>query len=353
VRVCGIAVVLVLVATALAGAAEPKPPPTCSSGFVVVRDGHLTIIGMVRRGDLRLYACLGHGRPYEVGDDDTYIITFDGTRYLGELSIAIGGEGPADASYFVDDLRARRFVTYVPSVDTPDEIDPFRVTAAGALARDDYGIQLVRPGFRGDARLIKPLGVGNELAYTGTTLYWTDPTGNGSVARSATVGGAVAPQTHVYDLRALDVGALNHRRGRCARLRGRVVAASPLVRVVARGGVRRACAIGRRWVRALGPGALRIAGDRWLLRMTTDRAELIDARNGRVALAVPGGMREVAMGEYGALAWLDPGGRLLGWLGSSPGHPPTVLAEATDAPTALAASDRSIYWTSAGSPHRW
>jgi hypothetical protein len=225
------------------------------------------------------------------------------------------------------------------------------VTVAGVLARDDYGVQLIRPGYRGDDRLIKPIGSGSELAYVGTTLYWAERTDTGLAARSATVKGPAAPQTHVYDLRRLNIGALNHRRGRCARMRGRIVAASARVRVVARHGVRRACSVGRDWVRRIGPGALRIAGDRWLLRTTGDGAELLDARDGTFALAVSGGVRGSVIAENGALAWLDAGGTLRGQLPRAPA--PTVLAEATDAPTALAASDRTIYWTSAAGPHLW
>jgi hypothetical protein len=367
-------VVVALVAVTPAGPAHAltgaKQRVTCSSGPTIIRDGRLKIIGIGipnRYGpdEATLYACLGHRRPRVIGDEDVDFLVFDGARYYAALNIQTGGEGAADGTHYVGNLRTGRDVSYLNALLDDDlTVEPFRVTAGGALVRDDYGIQVVRPGYRGD-RGPRAIGSGHEIAYVGNTIYWTERLADDSeVARSAAVDApARTRENRLYDFRAFDAHRLLHpRRGRCASLPGTTIAASVGLRVVAqrtRTGrtVRYACALKRAWVRSLGPlagprGELRIVSDRWLLSRTGGGATLLDGRNGEVVTRVAdAGITAWTLAGNGTLAWIGSDGRLLGQAPRAAA--PTVLAEAAAAPTALASSDATIYWTSAGAPGRW
>jgi hypothetical protein len=363
-----------LLAAAGATAALPAhaaSPVRCTSGVTLVLDGRLRILGIpFRERDgavgVNAYACLGRsGRPRLVGgasqspgtaSSETPVVAFDGTRHLAAFS-ADDGEGGPSASYEVFDLRSRARTTFANGLGG-EAPHPFRVTAAGRLVRDDYGIQLIRFGFRGDARLVQPIGSGDEIAYVGSTVYWTEcPGGAPAIARSgATVAPGDTPENHVHDLAGVNPANPRGPRRGCAERRGRTIAASPHVRVfVARDAagrrVRRACRLGRAWLRSPMPGQLRIVSDRWLLAAGATGATVIDTRDGAVAVHVDGAHAAMTLTAHGTLAWLEPGGRLLAQRPRATA--PVVLAEATAAPAALAASDRTVYWTSAGGPERW
>src|SRR4051794_12349371 len=154
--VCLAALALVVLAGAPGAAARVR----CSSGVTVVQDRKLRIFGVedVRR-DVHLFACLGRRGAVTGLSDHAQIVTFDGSRYLADLDVSIEGEGGGDATYYVDDLKSGRMATFANAVFPGDEeLHPFRITPAGTLVRDDYGVQLIPRGYKGDARLIPPVG---------------------------------------------------------------------------------------------------------------------------------------------------------------------------------------------------
>jgi hypothetical protein len=350
-----------LAAVAIAPSGAAKQRVTCSSGATIVLDGRLRIFGVPfhdRYGTVGAdeYACLGRsGRPLGIGfasesqgtaSSDTPIVTFDGKRYLAALSTDDGEGGPS-ASYDVFDLRMRRRVTFAKAV-AGEEPEPFRVTAAGGLVTDDYGIQLIPRGHRGDSRFIEPLGSGGEIAYAANTIYWSDGGGAHSAPAKTTAG---MSENRVYDLRPLNPFHVRRGHGRCESRRGTTIAASPHVRVLARDGLRFACRRGSSQAHGLGPdaGELRIVGDRWLLSRTATGSTVLDMRgDGTVVTQAGGATGASTLAANGTLAWLEGDGRLLSQRPSDAA--PAVLAEAADAPTALASSDATIYWSSAGAP---
>jgi hypothetical protein len=370
---------LVVALTAVALAAAPAHARVgCSSGATVVRDRALRILGVPvpqpgRRAKVGLYACLRGGPTTAVGqagypghpaDSDVEQVVFDGHRYLATITL----RGNGTSRYRVFDLRRRRQATLARSTVTFAGPDPFRLTLSGALARSDFGVQLVPLGFRGADTELPLLGSSRsyDLAYVGSTLYWSDSANPAApiLAGSASVAApAATPENRVYDIARLGPYNLERHRDRCSSLRGRTIAASVHVRVVAQrsgGGTtqRYACAIGLGpdFVVALGPppprrGELRIVGDRWLLSRTTAGAIVIDASTGGMAARAPGAIQSLTVSEDGRLAWIDGSGRLLA--ARSHRRAPVVLAEGSDAPTALASSEETIYWTSAGAPRRW
>ena len=357
-----------MVAAVLAAAALATPPASCASARTVVLDGPLRIVGtrvptQHKRDRVGLYACLGGGRPTAIGRSgypgfsgatDVDLVTFDGARYLATITVRDSGTG---ARYRVFDLRRHRQVTIARSAATGFGEDPFRVLPTGALARPDFGIQLIPRGFRGNEASLTKLGSTRsyDLAYVGSTLYWSTSASPSSpvVAAATTVDAPpTAPENRVYDITHLGPYNLTRHPGRCEDLPGRLVAASVHVRVVAHRGARTVCGIGSNAVAPVASsGELRIVADEWLLSRDAAGARLIETANGKVVARAPGPVRSVTVAQDGRLAWIDDGGRLL--LARSRGRAPVVLAPASDAPTALAASEETVYWTSGGAPRRW
>jgi hypothetical protein len=356
-----------LAAVVVPPGAAAKQRLTCSSGITTVLDGRLRIFGVPfhdRYGTVGAdeYACMGRsGRPMGIGfasesqgtaSSDTPIVTFDGKRYIAVLATE-DGEGGPDADYEVFDLRTGRRVTFAAAL-AGEEPEPFRITAAGGLVSDDYGIQLVPRGHRGDSRFIKPLGAGGEIAYTGNTIYWTE---KGIPHSAPAKAPATAPENRVYDLRSRNAFRVTRGHGRCESRRGTTIAASPHIRVLARNGRRLACRRASAKVHALGPrtgaaGELRIVRDRWLLSRTANGATVLDMRgDGTVVTAVDGAATSSTLTTDGTLAWIDADGRLLAQRPRD--DTPAVLAEAAAVPTTLASSDTTIYWTAGGLPQRW
>ncbi len=142
--------------------------------------------------------------------------------------------------------------------------------------------------------------------------------------------------------------------GACRAARGRTIAASPRVRVYERttpsGAIRRlACRRGGdRAVRIdAGVPAPRIAGDRWLLSLGAGRpATVVDMHAGDVVTSVDASVATL-LGD-GALAWFGSDGRALAQRPA--GDAPVELAAADPAPSALASSRHTVYWTSGGAP---
>jgi hypothetical protein len=281
------------------------------------------------------------------------VVAFDGARYLATITVRDSGTG---ARYRVFDLRRHRQVTIARSAATGFGEDPFRVLPSGTLARSDFGVQLIPRGFRGDEASLTKLGSTRsyDLAYVGSTLYWStsaDPASPVVAAATAVDAPAAAPENRVYDITHLGPYNLTRHPGRCEDLPGRLVAASVHVRVVAHRGARSVCAIGSNKVAPVArSGELRIVADEWLLTRDASGARLIASSNGRVVARAPGLVRSVTVAQDGRLAWIDESGRLL--LARSHGRAPLVLAPAGDAPSALAASAETIYWTSGGAPRR-
>ena len=356
-----------MVAAVLAAAALAAPPASCASAHTIVLDGPLRIVGTRvatrhKRDRVGLYACLRGGRPTAIGQSgypgfsgatDVDVVAFDGARYLATITVRDSGTG---ARYRVFDLQRHRQVTLARSAAVGFGEDPFRVLPSGTLARSDFGVQLIPRGFRGDEASLTKLGSTRsyDLAYVGSTLYWStsaDPASPVVAAATAVDAPAAAPENRVYDITHLGPYNLTRHPGRCEDLPGRLVAASVHVRVVAHRGARSVCAIGSSKVTPVArSGELRIVADEWLLTRDASGARLIASSNGRVVARAPGLVRSVTVAQDGRLAWIDESGRLL--LARSHGRAPLVLAPAGDAPSALAASAETIYWTSGGAPRR-
>jgi hypothetical protein len=356
-----------MVAAVLAATALATPPASCSAARTVVLDGPLRIVGTRvpthhKRDRVGLYACLRGGRPTAIGRSgypgfsgatDVDLVSFDGARYLATLTVRDNGMG---SRYRVFDLRRHRQVTLARSATTGLSEDPFRVLPDGALARSDFGVQLVPRGFGGADSSLPELGGRRsyDLAYVGSTLYWSTSPDPASpvVAASATVAAPAAePENRFYDITHLGPYNLSRHPGRCEDLPGRLVAASVHVRVVAHRGARKVCSIGwNKVVPVAASGELRIVADEWLMSRDAAGAKLIATSTGRVVARSAGPVRSATVTQDGRMAWIDDSGRLL--LARSRGRAPVLLAPASDAPSALAASQETIYWTSAGEPHR-
>jgi hypothetical protein len=374
-------VVVALVAATPAGPAHALTG--CSSGTTVVRDGRLRIVGVRvpkarERDRVGLYACLGRGRPTYIGqsgytskphDVDVETVVFDGRRYLATRA----WRSFSTTTYRVVDLRRHRMVTAANApFSAPGDPHSFRVTPSGALVRDDYGLQVVPIGSHGAPKALPPIDkLADDVAYVGNTVYWSEyhPPMGPNLIRSTTVDAPVrTPENRVYDISQLGPRSLGFRRGRCASLRGRVVAATVHVRVIARrtraGGTRRyACALNWNWVRRLAPrGRLRLVEDDqgYVLSRSATSVTVLHAFNGHVVMRITGltGDRAIVsstMTSYGAFAWIERSGRLLLERPHRQGASakPVVLAAAGDAPTALAASDSDVYWTAGGEAQAW
>ena len=356
-----------MVAAVLAAAALATPPASCASARTVVLDGPLRIVGtrvptQHKRDRVGLYACLRGGRPTAIGQSgypgfsgatDVDVVTFDGARYLATITVRDSGTG---ARYRVFDLRRHRQVTLARSAAIGFGEDPFRVLPTGTLARSDFGVQLIPRGFRGDEASLTKLGSTRsyDLAYVGSTLYWSTSANSFSpvVAAATTVDApAAAPENRVYDITHLGPYNLTRHPGRCEDLPGRLVAASVDVRVVAHRGARRVCSIGGKRVAPAGverraaDRRRRVAPEPRCRRREADRYVDRQGRGARArAGAQPPSPRTAARpGSTTAAASSSP----------DRAEGPGVLAPAGDAPSALAASQETIYWTSAGAPRRW
>lgn len=360
--------------------AKKHPKVTCHSGTTVLVQGSLRLIAIpftsraegIYRGH-ELYACLGTaGRPVGVGSigadegtdsDSIPAMAFDGARYLAVNAIT-DGEGGPDSSYAVFDLETGRAGGYANGVGGFDEPPAFRVTAAGQMLTSDDGIHLVSFGNRsGSGRLLSaPAADATETALAGRTAYWTETPDKGrAITRSTTLTGpAAGPENTVFQ--PVDVPEA---RTRCDRRSGLTIARSLSVRVFQTGAKRYACREGSSTVVRLRPGqaksVLRIVNDRWLFTLdaaTTAAPQQVgtvtDMKTGTAVTTVHTDAG-VALSAWtilpnGALAWMLPGGPLLAETVSA--GAPTVLAPATDAPTALASANGTVYWTAGGAPHR-
>lgn len=374
------AVVLALALAASGPTAEAKRPRLrCNAGVTLFVEGKLRIFGVrFKTADeegYEEYACLGtHRRPLSVGlvghdngvgSSVTPAYAFGGGRYLGAYHSS-DSEGGPDASYDVVDLERRRTVLF-SNAGCCERVPGFRVASNGALITnegegDDAEVDVQLPGSRHAKVLSTPGLAATDLAVAGNVVYWTDrPHGAASAARSATLAGVPdGPEAHMLaPVRPRAKGVS------CAAARGRTIVGSRSVRVYERttsGGStqRLACRIGGpARVRAGLPGAPapRIVDDRWLLSLGVGRrattATVIDMKTGDILTSVDtrGGpaIRQATMLSDGSLAWLEVGGRVLA---QRPGDDAAVeLAAASAAPSALAASRHTVYWTSAGAPH--
>jgi len=355
----------------------------CSPGTTVVRDGRLHIVGVRvpearERDRVDLYACLGRGRATYVGqsgytskrhDIDVETIVFDGRRYLATRA----WRGFSTTTYRVVDLRRHRIVTTANApFSAPGDPHSFRVTPRGALLRDDYGLQVVPIGSDGSPKALAPIDkIADDVAYVGNTVYWSEyhPPMGPNVIRSATVDAPVrTPENRVYNVSQLGPRSLGFHRGRCATLRGKIVAATVHVRVVARrtraDGIQRyACALNGNWVRRIQPrGRLQLVEDDqgYVVSRSATSVIVLHAFNGHVVMRITGltGDRAIVSStvtSFGVFAWIERSGRLLLERAHREGARanPVVLAEAGEAPTALAASDEDVFWTAGGEARAW
>jgi hypothetical protein len=359
---------LILVALGvIAPAASGKRPRSCGAGVTLFVEGKLRIFGVPYRTSLEQgyeeWACLGGRGPQSAGLEgfdggagswDTPAYAFAGGRYLGSYSWTDGEGGPS-ASFEVDDLKTERRVSWTGAT-YEDGVPPFRVAENGALLfTDEDEIDLLAPGARRARTLSSSSAPAGDLALAGGTVYWTEhPKGAPAEAHSATLPG-IAGDTEGRMLEPIH--ARPNGRG-CRAARGRTLASSPAVRVYRRAGstVRRACRIGGGSLRIPARAPVpRIVNDRWLLVLgpgsPAAMARVVDMRTGRtvttVAAGGPGIHRATMLGD-GTLAWLEEGGRVLA---QRPNGVPVELAPADPAPSALAASRTTVYWTAGGAPH--
>jgi hypothetical protein len=355
------AALLAAVALALAATAPPADAkPGCRrSGTTLLVNGPLRIFAIsFRDSDERghdHYACLGgRGRPLRVGQDDDgpdasvermLAYSFVGGRYL---LAAIYGEDEAGqvGDYSVFDLRTRRRVS-MTDLDVDLEVGPqYGLAADGSMVIGDDGVvKLLRPG--ASSQVLSAAGVtAGDVALSGATAYWTDaPQGAPPVARSAALGGDLAPAGERLEPVEL------HRGGACTRRSGMTVLQSSRVRVVLRGAALFACRFGdARAVRLPADVAIagvRVVADRWLLARGDAGARVIDMRSLRTVTRTDP-FSETALLDNGTLAWTDAAGRLLA---AAPGAAPQELA--ASGASALASSRTTVYWTAGGAPQRF
>jgi hypothetical protein len=367
----GFALGLALLLGALGSPAEAKRAKLrCDAGVTLFVEGKLRIFGVPYRTPdehgYEEYACLGaHGRPLSVGDvgadtgvgsGDTPMYAFGGGRYLGTYDVSDGEGGPS-ASFQVYDLKTRRSVAFTNSACC-EGVSEFRVAANGALITDDGQVDVRMPRTRGVKTLSTPGVSATDLALAGNTVYWTEhPDGAAPAVRSAALDGV----TGSSEARALEPVRPRATGGACTAAKGTTIVASSSVRVYERtkrgSTARLACRIGgARNIRIGSPGAPvpRIVNDRWLLSIGKGRpaasARVIDMKTGEtVSNADTPGVLQTSVLTDGKMAWIEDGGRLLA-------QRPHVaaqfeLAPASAAPTALAASRRTVYWTAGGAPH--
>jgi len=381
----------VVVGAGLAGAAlawptSPAPAagqPTvkCTEGATLLLQQGVRVFRVPQRIDGALdgrgkadYACRGRrGRPIRVGEnytDDrnqgdqvTRAFAFSGPRYLGVTSDYNGGEACGQRDYILRDVRSPRFVhsyggdcAFAEYTDT----DEIVVTPRGAMAVISYDDVLAfGPGRGARRRRLSTVAedlVVSDIAARGELVYWTEtPKGGAPAVRSSVIGPGPGAGS---ESQSFQTSRLPRRTGACAR-GGTTVARSVLVRVVDRtagGSTRRtACRITGSVAVELPSGDLedlQIAADRWVLALERSNATLIDVsgdRSGAVALPDGATFRQVTLLDDGTFAWLESTGRLVA---QPPGGSPTVLADAAAAPSALASSGSTIYWTQADGPKR-
>jgi hypothetical protein len=365
----------VLAAVLLTAAAAPVADAArvrCGSGTPMFQHGSLRIFGVAVhypedaewRG-YEEYACAGaKARPIEVGSTgtsegtasgDTPRYVYDGSRYLAREEYS-DGEGGPDATYWVTDLRTRHTVTFANAVAwEPGTSPPLRLTTRGDLLTTTRGdVQLIRRGLNDAPGRTTTLWASGEMAeaddvaLVGTTAYWTQrPDAGAPTVGSATVANAAdAPEARLFE-----PVRIRPDRSRCASRPGKTTARSTRVRVLERGTSRWACRAGSAKVARLPGGALRdlrIAGDRWVLSVGAATATATDmsTRTRRTL----GEARAWTLLADGTVAWIAADGSLLAR--GARAAAPTVLATAAEAPTALASSGGTIYWTAGGVAHR-
>jgi len=338
-----------------APAAAQAAPVICGSGTTIAAfPPHVRIIAVhfhehkpENRG-YHEYACTSaHARPLHVGEsqgigaafsEDTERYVFAGGRYLaaGTEEEDEGG-GSTDAAVY--DLRTRRTVTGDVAVGYDDGF-AFRLGPHGELVDDDGGIlRVIAPG----GRAHRLSNTARDVAVAGTTVYWTDA----NAVRSATLPG---PASGAAD-RVLDIGDGATEPSRCRSRRGTTVAHSFSVRVARDGRRWFACKDGRRGAVELAddtrPASVWIAADRWLYSVCDD-ARVLDMRTQRLVTILPSiPARPPEILPNGTLAWIDADGTLLEQRRGE--HAP----HSTDAgASALTSVGSTLYWTSAGLPHR-
>jgi hypothetical protein len=318
-----LALAALLALAAPAGAVEV--PKRCDAGRTLFVSGRLRVFAVSYRDPAYWgtdqYACLGHRGPplrvggtyddYGVGTNATPAYVFAGGRYLASLDTGDSEGGPS-AYYWVYDLRRGRHVAF-ENVPYSQRLPTFRVAGGGRLVHR------------------------RQVAVRGHTVYWL--TGAGE-PRSERLAGPPAPANM-----PLSPVRAQRRPDACARARGRTVAASPSVRVLARDGRRFACRHGDPRLRPVRRRArLRIAHDRWLL-VARGSAVVRDTRTGR-SLRASRALRPQVL-QDGTLVWSTASGALRA---HRFGAAATTLASAA---AGVAVSGRTVYWRAGGTVHAW
>jgi hypothetical protein len=361
-----------LLALAVAAPVAQAARVRCGSGTPMFQHGSLRIFGVAVhypsdanwRG-YEQYGCVGtKGRPIELGSTgagegtasgDTPRYVYDGSRYLAREEYS-DGEGGPDVTYWVTDLRTRHRVTFATATgQPPDESPPLRLTTRGDLLSTGHGdVEFIRRGLDDTEKRTTVLWAGGEtaeaddVALVGTSAYWTQRpfTGTPTVGSATVANDADAPEARLFE-----PVRIRPDRGRCATRPGRTTERSTRVRVLERGTRRYACRAGSAAVARLPGGTLRdlrIAGDRWILSVSAATATLTDTRT-RTSRSLGEAKAWTLLGS-GTVAWIAADGSLLAQRAHAAA--PTTLATAAEAPSALASSGSTIYWTAGGVAHR-
>jgi len=345
-----------LLALAAAPAAAHAAHVTCGSGTTIAAfPPHLQIIAVhfhehhpENRG-YHEYACTSaHARPLHVGEsqgigaafsEDTERYVFAGGRYLA-AGTEEEDEGGGSTSAHVYDVRAHRTVTGDVAVGFPDDAFTFRLGPHGELLDNDGGIlRVIAPG----GRAHRLSNTAQDVAVAGTTVYWTDA----SAVHSATLPG---PPSDTAD-RVLDIGDGATEPSRCRSRRGTTVAHSFSIRVAHDGHRWFACKDGRRGAVELArntrPASVWIAADRWLYSVCDD-ARVLDMRTEKLLTILPSiPARTPEILPNGTLTWIDADGTLEEQRRTD--HVPHSVDTGSSALTSVGST---LYWTSAGLPHR-
>jgi hypothetical protein len=351
------ALVTIVALLVLAAPASARQPLTCRSGATLAAFPGLRIIARAfrdRGGDgnfgYQEYACTSpHARPLHVGlssgaggayEEDTLRYDFVGGRYLAAGDTETD-EGGGYVTVTVWDLRTRRPVVNDAPIDGDLDGDPLIRLSAGGVAIDAGSSDglIVRPGHK--ARRLTD-GTADDIAVTGSTIYWTE---SGAVHALTLPGPAGDAPDNIADVQT---GGLFP--GRCRARIGNDIARDGWLRVAHGASGWFACSLFSRRVLSLpadlAPGSVRIAGRRWVYFAAGGSGHVVDMRRRVEVGTVPLTGTQPLLLDDGRVAWLDATGTVMA---QPPGQAATPLATGA---SALAAAGKVLYWTSGGVPQR-
>jgi hypothetical protein len=353
---------------------------TCRSGTTVVLQGRLRVFAVAVRyrnesteGELftgfNVYGCVPGGRPQFVGqtgedldcEDWIHGLVFDGSTQLGAT---LASSCEADEN---DDVRSVDLRTGRRYENDSLGIAVGQMANGSTLQVADNGFGALELAPRRGRRLALAPGSDHpsEVAVTGATAYWTQKArGRG---RASELVRSIRQPANARQPENIRVGVLFGpgpartivRHSACERHPGTTIARSPSVRVYVVGSAHVACSRTQPQPVALSArttaGAVRIVDNRWLATIAGSGPRrtitVYDMNRGKAVTRVRAPIASWTVSGHGALAWIVRGGPLE--IKTPAGHRPRTLAHRADAPTALASSSRTVYWTAGARPHHF